>query len=143
MWSHIHQVLFFWHHLKLNLLWPTLFCGPYYDNCQVLPPHSPQHKDYKAHAQHLLYRAPGSNLFWKLFHCWTTSICHTPPRGLSKYCLFSTSRNSLTLPFSGLFIDCQYLQEFSSKHRSWLTLLPMPPLPPLPSCHHRAVCLST
>lgn len=124
-------------------LWPTLFCGPHYDNCQVLPLHSPQHKDYKAHPQHLLYQAPGSSPFWKLFYCRTTSICHPTPRGHSKYSLFSTSRNFLTLLFSVLFTGCQYLQEFNWKHRFWLTPLPMLPLPPLPSCLHRVACLST
>ncbi len=43
MFPHISDNFF--HHLKLSLLWPTLFCGPHYDNCQVLP-HSPQHKNY-------------------------------------------------------------------------------------------------
>ncbi len=139
MFPHISDNFFF-HHLKLSLLWPTLVCGTHYDNCQVLP-HSLQHKDYKAHPQHLLYKAPGSSLFWKLLYCRTTSICHPTPRGLSKYCLFSTSRNSLTLLFSGLFTGCQYLQEFYWKHRFWLTLLPMLPLPPLPPCLYRAVSL--
>ncbi len=96
--------------------------------------------------QHLLYKAPGSSLFWIRLYCRTTSICHPTPRGLSKYCLFSTSRNSLTLLFSGLFTGCQYLQEFNWKHRFWLTLLPIAPITfmPLSGCvslHVKGSCL--
>lgn len=118
MCSHIYQITFFFHHLKLSLLWPTLFSGPHYDNCQVLP-HSPQNKDYKAHPQHLLYKAPGSSLFWKLFIAgqpasatqplegFQNTVCFQPPEILSHYSSQVSSpaaniyKNSIGNTFSG------------------------------------------